>query len=317
MRLGLVIGALATAAVLAARAEAGVTALAPIPNAVNCDDYHYDPAGQYLNSAALNQIAGLLSSGLEVAYDGNGVPLVKYGARFFYNPVVNAQVGLEAISRYAIAPNPADLAAAVKLADWFVRSQTKAGKWLYRFPVKIGQNRARLPVPWASAMAQGQAISLLTRVYRVTHRPKYLRASKRALRPLTVPVAKGGLVASLFGHPFYEEAPTRPPSFILNGFMFTLLGLHDLETLANRSRAPKLFDVGLRTLQFGLPFYDVGDGRSLYDLIHLTDPPQPLHRATPGYQKVHVLELCALDSIRANPVFEFYRDLWRTAIPRQ
>ncbi|NWO12521.1 MAG: hypothetical protein HLX49_02620 [Virgibacillus sp.] len=30
---------------------------------------------------------------------------------------------------------------------------------------------------------------------------------------------------------FYEECPTDPPSFILNGFMFALIGLYDLYKL--------------------------------------------------------------------------------------
>ncbi len=288
----------------------------PIPNALTCDDYHYAPAGQYLNLAGLNQLAGLRAAGIEIRFDADGVPLVQVGDSFYYNPVVIAQVGLEAISRYSINPTPGDLATAWRMANWFVHTQTRKGTWLYRFPITLGHNNAPVPVPWPSAMAQGQAISLLTRVYRIQHAQKFLRASKRALRSLLVPVAKGGLLADLFGHPFYEEGPTRPPSFILNGFMFTLFGLYDLQTLAPRSAATKLFRDGIATLKFALPLYDVGGGWSLYELIHLTDAPQAPIRATIGYQRVHVLELCGLDSIQPNPVFEFYRDSWRTIIPR-
>lgn len=31
----------------------------------------------------------------------------------------------------------------------------------------------------------------------------------------------------LFGHVWFEEYPTTPGSFVLNGFMYSLIGLHD------------------------------------------------------------------------------------------
>jgi heparosan-N-sulfate-glucuronate 5-epimerase len=290
-------------------------AASPIPNAATCNDYTYEPAGQYLNGAANDLIASLRRTGAEITHDARGVPRIKYGDRFFYNPVAIQQVGLEAISRYARTVNPEDLTIAVRMADWLLRSQQKkTGKWLYRFPVKIGRNSMRLPVPWASGMAQGQGISLLTRVYGVTQNHTYLAAAKRALLPLQRPVSRGGLLAKLFGHPFYEEAPTRPPSFIVNGFMFTLLGLHDLRVAAPESSANSLYRQGIKTLEFALPLFDGGEGVSLYSLVHMTDPPQPALRATNNYQKVHVMELCAINSITPRPIFAFYRDYWRSAI---
>lgn len=109
-------------------------------------------------------------------------------------------------------------------------------------------------------MAQGQAISLLVRVYLATGRSRHLLAAVRALRPLRRSVRRGGLTARLNGRPWYEEYPTSPPSFVLNGFMFTLLGLHDLAAVAPRSAAPSLYRQGLRTLVASLRLYDTQGG---------------------------------------------------------
>lgn len=87
---------------------------------------------------------------------------------------------------------------------------------------------------------------------------------------------------------FYEEFPTTPSLFVLNGFVFSLFGLHDLRmTLDLLIRNQKLeqslndyylnklteinhlFDEGVITLKSLLPLYDTGSS-SLYDLRHFT-----------------------------------------------
>lgn len=45
----------------------------------------------------------------------------------------------------------------------------------------IAEKRLVLPAGWHSAMAQGHALSVLTRAYVVTNDAKYLEAARRAL----------------------------------------------------------------------------------------------------------------------------------------
>lgn len=40
----------------------------------------------------------------------------------------------------------------------------------------------------------------------------------------------GGVRNELFGRAWYEEYPTTPGSFVLNGFMYALIGLYDLSS---------------------------------------------------------------------------------------
>jgi len=301
---------MALAVVLFAMLPLSSAGASPV-TALNCDEYHYDAAGSYLDIEAGSDpliYAETHSAGIQ--YDRAGIPLLRYGEGFFYNPVFIAQNGLYALGR-------GDARRAIAMGDWFVQTQSKSGAWFYRFSITIGRYARSPHVPWVSGMAQGQAISLLTRLYRVTHRLDYLRVAQRALTPLQKSTARGGVRAMLFGHPFYEEAPTKPPTFILNGFMYTLFGLHDLATLLPRSAAPRLFTEGMRTLIFALPLYDGGRGESYYDLRHIFDPPQRALSAFGPYSAAHVLSLCALNSIQPHPVLRFYRDLWRTGVVQQ
>src|SRR5215210_4112652 len=146
-------------------------------------------------------------------------------------------------------------------------------------------------------MAQGQAISVLERAYRITDDVRYRRAALRALPALEQDVKSGGLRRCFFGDctkPFFEEYPSTPPSYVLNGFMFTLFGLYDLASIAPKSKALAMYEAGRRTLTTALPRYDV-DGLASYDLTHLTVPKREPAIATQLYQGTHVYLLRVLD----------------------
>src|SRR4051794_30063652 len=157
-----------------------------------------------------------------------GVPEVFYPfAGWQPNHITAAQYGLGEHAAWLATGRRTRLRHALSVAKWFVRTQHADGTWRYSFAFDpFGET---LPVGWISAMAQGEGISLLTRAYRVTRRPAYRRSAVRALKPFLKTVANGGVVRHYAGHPWYEEYPTRSrPSFVLNGFMFSLLGLYDL-----------------------------------------------------------------------------------------
>jgi hypothetical protein len=110
--------------------------------------------------------------------------------------------------------------------------------------------------------------------------------------------------------PFFEEYPTRPPSFVLNGFMFALLGLYDLAAIAPGTQARSLYRAGRRTLLRALPLYDF-DGVSSYDLTHVTDPSDEGPNIPPrDYQELHLVLLDALDSVGLHPALRYWRARW-------
>lgn len=159
-------------------------------------------------------------------------------------------------------------------AEWFVHNQnTKTGGWPNPVKRKLSEF-AELKQGWYSAMGQGHAISLLARAfYHSNGDAKYLRAAINGLKPFRVPSRQGGVLAKFMGRfDWYEEYPTTPASYVLNGFIYSLLGLYDLNATApkNLSReAGLLFDQGMISLKKMLLLYDTGSG-SIYDLRHIT-----------------------------------------------
>jgi hypothetical protein len=237
----------------------------------------------------------------------HGLPLERppLGGSEHTNPALIAQYGLWAYGRYLSTRARGSRETVLRAATWLVTEQRRDGRWLYHFedPYPGGN----LEPPWSSALAQGQAMSLLERAYRLTGRRPFLAAAMRAMRPLERPVGDAGLRRCFRGDcrlPFFEEAPTPRPSLILNGFMFTLVGLYDLSTVAPSSSARNLYLAGRRTLEEALPAYN-RDGLATYDLL--------THRvANAEYQAIHVYLLRALDSLVRDRRLAFYARLWRS-----
>lgn len=113
---------------------------------------------------------------------------------------------------------------------------------------------------------------------------------------------------------FYEEYPTTPSLFVLNGFIYSLFGLYDLKEtidllirnqkleahlndyyLAKFNEINRLFNDGIRSLKKLLPLYDTGSS-SLYNLQHFTLNLPPM-LARWSYHTTHINQLLHLNTI--------------------
>ena len=63
---------------------------------------------------------------------------------------------------------------------------------------------------------------------------------------MRLPVADGGVAAELDGGYFPEEYPSIPHSYVLNGALFALWGLHDVAVALDDPAARELLDDGAR-----------------------------------------------------------------------
>lgn len=189
--------------------------------------------------------------------------------------------------------------------DWLLRQQDRAtGGWPIPVARSLADNLLKLPSGWLSAMAQGQAMSALVRAYGQTRRREYIDAAVRATAPFGRLSSEGGVVARFMDrYNWYEEYPTTPPCFVLNGFIYALVGLYDVAAAAppgdGRATASRLYVDGLRSLRVMLPLFDTGSG-TVYDLRHLTlaaGGRAAPNRARWDYHATHVNQLSVLVSI--------------------
>ncbi|CAD5211368.1 unnamed protein product [Bursaphelenchus okinawaensis] len=191
-------------------------------------------------------------------------------------------------------------------ADWLLKNQRENGAWAV--PVKrIIDKKLFLPAFWPSAMAQGHGISVLIRAYHLTNNEAYLHAARKALKPFELAPKDGGVRNVVLGVPWYEEYPTTPPTVVLNGFIYSLIGLYDLAIVENGT-ARNLFQEGLHSLKTLLPLYDTGSG-SVYDLRHLFLKTPP-NLARWDYHKVHVYLLKWLHAMTKETIYDDYTERW-------
>jgi heparosan-N-sulfate-glucuronate 5-epimerase len=169
------------------------------------------------------------------------------------NPVTAAQVALQEWSYDNRQP-------VLDTADWLLARQREDGAWTYSFAF----NALGVPMtpPWISALAQGQAISVLVRAHAQIGDQRYLDAAELALRPLTKPVSDGGVATDWDGFTWFEEYPGPDSQHVLNGFQFTLIGLHDFADCS--PLAQHLWEQGVRSLAAKIGVYDYPAGRTQF-----------------------------------------------------
>lgn len=214
--------------------------------------------------------------------------------------VAVAQWGLGAFEHYVSGGERRWLTAAEAVGDHLMEHQAAAGPlgggWLHTRPYP---HTYRLDPPWLSAMAQGEGASLLVRLAMETGRERFAEAARRALGPLSVPAADGGVRATLDGRPFLEEYPTDPPSFVLNGAIFSIWGLRDVGVGLGDPGVTAAFEEAVDALAASIHRWDLGYW-SRYDL----HPHRAANVASPAYHRLHTDQLGAMSLVAARPELE-------------
>lgn len=268
---------------------------------------NYNPQGNYLHSDK-NRIENKSN----VILDQDGIPMVKYSWGTHYNPVTIAQYGLQQHALYLVNNDENHYNILIKVSNYLIDNQDEKGGWPFGFDHTFYKGRTELiQSPWYSALAQGQALSLLTRVYHLTGEQKYLDAAKKGVLLYCVPVEFGGVLRKFKNeYWFYEEYPTEPASYVLNGFIYSLFGLYDVYNVDGDETAKKLYLEGIRTLKHMLSLYDLGN-RTSYDLTHYTTEGNPPNVARWGYHSTHILLLSGISSIETDEsLFSITLERW-------
>ncbi|PCI59732.1 MAG: hypothetical protein COB35_10615 [Gammaproteobacteria bacterium] len=156
---------------------------------------------------------------------------------------------------------------------------------------------------WSSAMAQGQAISVMISAYALTKDLSYLKVAQDAISAFLYPAEVKGVKSSWGNDVWYEEYTSNNPAHVLNGFIFSMAGLYDAVDLLADESAKFAFDQGIIALKNKLDFYDV-DFTSLYDVndeqLRFANAKA---KSLDGYHELHILQLAWLYQVTQEPKF--------------
>jgi heparosan-N-sulfate-glucuronate 5-epimerase len=277
----------------------------------------YATDGDYLNEGLLDS----WSNSNRMHLDAQGIPMINYGGKFYYNPVTVSFYALSVYGKY-LRRTIATTVPFFNAVHRLLLMQDERGAFTNPFPFQYYLSKAPYEPGWVSGMSQGMALSVIARAYLLTGDPQYLTAGARALEFLVTPTSAGGVMdtmedldPSLAGRVIFEEWLARPASYTLNGFMYTLLGVFDWSEMPGPSAdlARVYFDLGIDTLRHILPYYDIG-GFTAYDMSHITYHRQP-HIGV-EYHANHIWLLHALVSITGDEQLQKYEQRWASYVPK-
>lgn len=203
------------------------------------------------------------------------------------------QYGLGAYDLYLLSDkkDEAMLRKAVACAEWAIKNQQGNGAW-----VTFAYETPDYPY---SAMAQGEAISLLLRVYIETKEGKYMDAAQKAKDFMLLSFEEGGPTKYVGNDVYLYECPKDP--LILNGWIFSLWGLMDYCKMVDDVKAENVLDRTLVTLERMLPNFNLNYWSMYEDGTRI---------CSPFYHKLHVAQLNVMYDLTGKEVYKYYSDKW-------
>jgi hypothetical protein len=243
-------------------------------------------------------------------HDAMGIPLLEYHGSIGlqYNPIAIAQWGLGNYNLFQRTPAGDAKSKFLKASDWLCDrlEQNSQGihVWNHHFDWEY---RQKLQAPWYSALAQGQAISLLVRAHAETGKSKYMQVASLAFRSFLADVASGGVsFRDTEDNLWFEEYVISPPTHILNGFIWAAWGVYDYFLATGSREAMALFGAAVKTLVTNLHRYDLG----FWSRYELSGTFLPMI-ASPFYHRLHVTQLRITNKITSEKIFADYADRWQ------
>ncbi len=238
-------------------------------------------------------------------FDRDGIPLLtSTESDYPYNSVTIAQYALGLYEEYLVSGDLKYLEKFRRQALWLLNTCCenkdvifwKEGSSVFDYD---------LHPPWVSGMAQGEILSVLCRFYILEPDQKLHILIEKVVNGYSTPVQKGGFQVRLNEGIFFEEMPSRIPSLILNGFIFSLFGLYEAFIILNNELAYSFFAEGVSTLVKLLPKYDLNFW-SLYDLYSPESTISSFY-----YHQLHIELLRAMNIITNESIFSEFSSKWK------
>lgn len=242
--------------------------------------------------------------------DENGIPLWRTNNEpYFYHPIVIAQYALGIFEHYFQSGFKDENLKEKFLiqVDWFKNNFIKlecGNVWYIYYDIPL----YKINKPWYSALAQGEAVSVLSRAYLLTKDESLLKLCEDAISPFTKDVKDGGLVNYFNSVPVYEEYPSKFKTVaVLNGLMFSLFGLYDFYLINHCRKTETLFNQGVESIKKLLPFYDTGYWARYY----LFDYPKE-YVASFTYISLMYEQLKVMYYLTGDEIFNNYSLKWKS-----
>jgi D-glucuronyl C5-epimerase-like protein len=223
-------------------------------------------------------------------HDSDGVRMYVINGKLYDHPVQQASYGFQNLYAYSVTSNSTYLSRAEAQAGRLIdRKVTSRGAWYFPYPFSFalhGNSSDTLKAPWYSAMAQGMALGLFVRLYKVTNDAQYLNAAQMTFQSflnLASSSAPWTSQVDSAGYLWLQEYPGTPSDNTFNGHNFAIFGLYDYYALTHDAIAQSVMDCALTTVQHYITSFRNKAWISFYCLTH--------HVMSSKYHAIHIAQL--------------------------
>lgn len=225
-------------------------------------------------------------------FSGNQVPISEPapGVKMEFSIAI-FQYGLAAYDLYLLTKDESYLGKLKACTEWALENQEENGAWptfTYKRPDQL-----------YSAMAQGEALSLLVRAHKVFGDDRYLKSAKKAKEFMMLPIEQGGTTIYENGYIYLYEYVNAPQ--VLNGWIFSAWGLFDYGKYLNDLETLEQWENTTMAIAKKLPHYDNGFW-SLYS--------NGGGISNPFYHKLHISLLNTMYELTGIIAFKKYSDIF-------
>lgn len=290
-------------ALVASMCMFALVAIAPVPERALPTDYKRH--GYELRALAEEELPYNSSEPLDLddparPVDAAGVQVYERDGERHFHPVGMAQYGLAALNGHRVTGNPEYLRRAEANAQGLLDHAERARGGVY-FPYTFdfelfGDEDDTIRAPWWSAMAQGQALSLFTRLHATTGEQRWMDAAqltfttflrpRSAHRPWIMHVDRSRYLW------LEEYAGNTAPLLVFNGHVFAIWGLYDYWRASGDDRAVPLMDGAITTIRAYADDFRVPGDVSFYSL-RVREP----YAQSEKYHRIHARQLAQLATL--------------------
>lgn len=236
-------------------------------------------------------------------FDKNGIPYLVEGDRHYYSVIYVIQYALIQFEFIYSNDKVQEREEIVKRClNWIISDAEEfKGCMIWR---SEANHHYGLEKGWISSMYQGQALSLFLRAYQHFNDQSLLDYCHKIFPFFEIDYSEGGVRRTdSRGYTWFEEYPTKEPSFVLNGFIYTVLGILDYYRVTNDQRSKSLYEDCIETLKHNVHKYHRFYW-SVYDQLKL-------ELVSYYYQKnVHIPLMGILHELTGETIFDYYQKKW-------
>ncbi len=187
--------------------------------------------------------------------DETNVPLVNYNFGVHRNPVTTAQAALAFFNSYLTTGEARDSLVFMANVQWLLDNHDD---FYLRYDFDWTHAGRFLPKGWVSAMAQGEALAVMSAAFHLTRDSTYFEAATGFFRTM---YSNAGdtwtIVVDANGYYWLEEYPNADRCHVLNGMLFGLWGLWNYYVISGDTFALELFRAGIASIVDHIDFWNL------------------------------------------------------------